>query len=370
MTVGIICEYNPFHNGHVYHINKIKELYPNCLIVLVMSGNFTQRGEVSLIDKWKKTDIALNYVDLVVELPFVFAVQSADIFGKGAIDLLKYLNVDVLVFGSECDDIERLKKLAYIQESEDYNLKVKQYLNKGLNYPTSMSLALNDLCGDTVTSSNDLLGLSYIKNVKNSSIKCVSIKRTNDFLCENVSGVISSGSSIRKLLREGKDVCKYVPNISYENLDSVLFLDDFFDLLKFKIISEDISRYQTVDEGIQNRVKKVIYKCHNTSELIDKVKSKRYTQNRIRRMLIHILTGFTKKEAKCLTSINYIRVLGFNEKGRIYLNKIKKELEIPIITNFEKGNDCLNLELRVSSVYNLKNKNESLIEYKNKPIIH
>ena len=335
-TVGIVCEYNPFHYGHVYHIMKVKELYPDSLIVLILSGNFTQRGDASLIDKWKKCDIALNYVDLVIELPFVFASQSADLFCMGATDILKALEVDAFVFGSECNDLDKFMKIARVQKSDEYNSYVKKYMNLGFNYPTSMSKALNDVYGETIDSPNDLLGLCYVKNLMDSSVEVRTIKRTNDYLSLNLSGKVSSGTSIREALRKGEDIKEYVPLDSYTYLNNVKFIDDYFDLIKYKIISEDISKYQSVDEGFENRIKKVINECENIDELVHKVKSKRYTYNRIRRMLVHILVGFTKKEASCLKT-EYIRVLGFNKKGRNYLNSIKKRCSLPIITKLEKN---------------------------------
>ena len=144
-SVGIICEYNPFHNGHLYHIKKVKELYPDYVVIAVINGDFTQRGDVSLIDKWQKTEVALNYVDLVVELPFVFGTQAADIFTKGGADILNALKVDAFVFGSESSDINKLRKIVEIQESMEYSDKIKQYLDEGLSYPTSLAKALKDL---------------------------------------------------------------------------------------------------------------------------------------------------------------------------------------------------------------------------------
>ena len=368
-SVGIICEYNPFHNGHVYHIQKVKELFPDYLIVLVMSGNFTQRGEVSLIDKWKKTDIALNYVDLVVELPFVFASQSADVFARGACDILKNLNVEALVFGSESDNVSSLDEFARVQETLEYNNLVKSYLDKGLNYPTCLSKALDDICGESVDRPNDLLGLSYVKELIGSGVKYYSIKRTNDYLNNKLGDFISSGTSIRNALKNGIDIKKYIPSCSYKHLKNVRFTSDYFDLIKYRIISDDISKYQTVDEGIENRLKKVINGVNSLDELIEKVKTKRYTYNKICRMLIHILTGFTKEEANNIKT-EYIRVLGFNKKGKNYLKKIKKETSVPIIVNFEKGNKYLDIESRVSSIYNLIKKDDNLSEHQHKPIIH
>ncbi|MBR3199131.1 MAG: nucleotidyltransferase [Bacilli bacterium] len=366
-SVGIICEYNPLHNGHIYHINKVREIFPDHLIILILSGNFTQRGEVSLINKWKKTEIALNYVDLVIELPFVFASQSADLFAKGSADILKALNVDALVFGSESDDVNRLKKLAKITESKKYDNLVKKYLDEGLNYPTSLSKALKTIGGEVIDTSNDLLGFSYVKELINTNIELVTIKRTNDYLSKNLDHFITSATSIREGLKKGINIKKYVPSISYKYLKKVKFLDDYFDLIKYKIISEDISKYQTVDEGIENRLKKVINGVDNVDELINKIKTKRYTYNRIKRMLVHILTGFTKEEAKNIKT-KYIRVLGFNNKGQKYLNSVKKKCSLPIITTFEKNNDLLDIEARVSDIYNLIKKDDNLSEHEHKPI--
>lgn len=366
-SVGIICEYNPFHNGHLYHIKKVKELYPDYVVIAVINGDFTQRGDVSLIDKWQKTEVALNYVDLVVELPFVFGTQAADIFTKGGADILNALKVDAFVFGSESSDINKLRKIVEIQESMEYSNKIKQYLNEGLSYPTSLAKALKDLGIILENNPNDLLGIGYIRNLKNVEIKA--IKRTNDYHSLDLNK-ISSATSIREALKNGTDVREYVPKESYDSLDDLHFLDDYFDLLKYKIIStDDLSIYQTVDEGIENKIKKNILKAHNTEELISLVKSKRYTYNKIKRMLLHILCGFTKEEAERCKKVQYIRVLGFNDKGRKYLNSIKKECELPIITKYDNNYEMMRIENRVSNIYNIK-KDDFLEEYKHKPIIH
>ena len=166
-TIGIIAEYNPFHNGHLYHLNTIKEKYPDATIVLIMNGNFTERGDVSLINKWKKTKIALDLgIDLVVELPYPFATQSADFFSYGAITLLEKLKVDKLVFGSESNNIEDLKLIAKTQiENDEFEKLVKIYSKMGKNYPTALSCALEDLTGKKIETPNDLLGICYIKTI-------------------------------------------------------------------------------------------------------------------------------------------------------------------------------------------------------------
>ena len=167
-VIGVIAEYNPFHKGHLYQINKIKEKYPNSLLVVVTSSSFTQRGNISLLNKWDKTKIALeNNVDLVVELPFVYSTQSSDLFAEGAISILNTLKIDTLVFGTERDNISDLELLADIQINNiEYQDKVKEYLSQGLNYATSTNKALEDLTSIKVDTPNDLLALSYIKQIK------------------------------------------------------------------------------------------------------------------------------------------------------------------------------------------------------------
>ena len=181
-SVGIICEYNPFHNGHLYHLNKIKELYKDDTIILILSGNYTERGDFSIIDKWKKVEIAKKAgIDLIVELPFPFATQSADFFSYGAVTLLEKLKVEKLVFGSESDNIEDLITIAKCQvENPDFDKLVKVYSKFGYNYPTSINNSIYDLTGKKVDTPNDLLGVSYIKTIieNNYSIKPICIKRT------------------------------------------------------------------------------------------------------------------------------------------------------------------------------------------------
>ena len=224
MRIGIICEYNPFHNGHLYHINRIKEMYPNSELVLVMSGNVTERGDLSIINKWDKTDIALHFgIDLVVELPYVFASQSADLFCYGSIKLLNYLKVDKIVFGSETDNIEVLKTLANAQ----LNNKSKGYLELGLNYPTALSKALFDITGYSVKEPNDILGIGYVREIinHNYSIEPITIKRTNNYNSLSLDSEISSASSIREAIKNKMNIEKYVPKYALRFLEKTfLFL--------------------------------------------------------------------------------------------------------------------------------------------------
>lgn len=346
MAVGVIAEYNPFHNGHMYHLKKIKEMFPNEEIVAVISSSFTQRGEPSIINKWDKTDICLKAgIDLVIELPYVFSTESADYFSYGALTILEKLGVDKFVFGSETNDIDIFKKIVDIQlNNEDFDKLVKIYLKFGNNYPTALSLALKDLDGEVLTLPNDLLGISYVKIIKenNYKIKPFCIKRTSDYNSLSIDNNISSATAIRKALEENKDVSSLVPDFVLEKFSELHFKEEYFKFLKYKIMLDDnLERYQTVDEGLGFKLKKEIISSTSYDELIEKIKSKRYTQNRINRMLNHIICNFTKeKKSKC-QNLEYIRILGFNDKGQIFINKNKKKCDLPIISNFSKNKSVM-----------------------------
>lgn len=356
--IGIIAEYNPIHNGHIYQINKIKELYPDSLLILITNATFTQRGEVAIINKWNKTKISLdNQIDLVVELPFAYATQSADIFAKGALKILNQLKINILCFGSESNDIANLTTVATTQlTNPNYNKLVKKYLDNGLNFPTAMSKALTKLTNTTINQPNDLLALSYIKEIikNNYNITPISIKRIGNYHGEEKHDNITNASNLRKLILTQDDISTYIPKNTHSYLIKNLSNENYFPYLKYKILTtKDLSIYQTVDEGIENRIKKAIINSNSWEELIQNIKTKRYTYNKIGRMLIHILTSFTKEEATNI-EIDYIRILGFNSKGQNYLNSIKKDISLPIITNYKKDlSPLLDLEERTTAIYNL-----------------
>ena len=363
--IGIIGEYNPFHNGHIYHINKIKEMFPNSIIILVLNGYFLERGEVSIESIESKTKLALNYgVDIVIKLPFIFGSNSADTFSDASIELLSLLGVTKIVFGSESNDINRLKELA--EESITYDKKVKDYLDEGVNYPT----ALNKIINSSVNTPNDLLGLSYIKTIlKNKyNIEPISIKRTNDYHDKKSNDYIISASNIREKICNNISIKKYVPTDKYINkIDSNLL----FNLIKHKIITDDnLSDYLTVDEGIDNRLKHIINEVYSLEELIKKIKTKRYTYNRINRMLMHILIGLKKDDRIKCNKNEFIRVLGFNDTGKNYISLIKKNTKLPIITSLKNINSIIkDYEIKEYKIYSmLVKENILLFEKSNKPI--
>lgn len=372
--IGLIAEYNPFHNGHLYQINKIKEKYPGSILVAVISSSFTQRGDISILNKWDKTSIALdNNIDIVIELPFVFATQGSDIFAKGAIQLLEKLQVDTLIFGTESENLDIIKKAAEVQlTNNNYTSSVKKNLSQGLNYPTATSKALYDIINYKIDNPNDLLALSYIKQIMidDSNIKVENIKRTNSYHGRDIKNNIASGSAIRSLFYNNETIdnlIPYRPNKLYR-----VSMNDYLPYLKYKIITEgkNLSIYKTVDEGIENRIINKINTSNTYEELVNNIKTKRYTYNKITRMLLHILTNFTKEESENI-KIDYIRLLGFSTQGKKYLSQIKKTIDIPIITGYKKNiSKILDIELRVTKIYSLIT-DPSLIkeEYKNKPIM-
>ncbi len=362
--IGLIAEYNPFHNGHLYQINKIKEMYPDSIIVCVMSSSFSQRGEISVLNKWDKTEIALkNNIDIVLELPYFFTVQSSDIFAHAALQILNEFKIDTLVFGTETDNIDDLIK--FTKNKKDDEL-FKEYMAMGSSYPASLSASSKNI----INSPNDILATSYIREIikNNYSIKPINIKRTNDYHDNSLNNSIVSASNIREKYYKGLSINEYVPSITNDmiiknNIDTALYLN----LLKYKINTDNsLNDYLDVTEGLDNKILNVINNSNSIDELIKNTKSKRYTYNRIYRMYNHILIGLKKTDVSNIKDIEYIRILGFNKNGRNYINKIKKDIKYEIIYNYNKKYITSKYELTSTKIYSLITNNDSLInkEYK------
>lgn len=363
--VGLIAEYNPFHNGHLYQLKKIKEIYPDSIIILVLNGYFLERGIISIESKETKTELALKYgVDLVIELPFIFGSNSADTFADASIKLLNHLKIDTLVFGSESNDKDLLIKVAKNQLNNQFDSKVKEYMDKGLNYPT----ALNKANEYEIKEPNDLLAISYIKSIikNNYQIEITTIQRTNKFHDITSNDTIISASNIRNKLKNNIDIDKYIPEGKINTINEELY----FNLLKYQIITNNhLEKILTVDEGIENRLKKIINEANNLDELINKIKTKRYTYNRLMRMFNHILIGLTKEDKNSVLNLEYIRILGFTVFGQKYLNSIKKEISIPIINKIQTSNTITSqYEIKAAMLYaQLCNCDTLKFEYSNKP---
>lgn len=371
--IGIVAEYNPFHNGHLYQIKKIREKYKDATIVVVSSSSFTQRGEISLLNKFDKTKVALNNgIDLVIELPYVYSTQSSDIFASAAIKILNYLKINTLCFGTERDNIDDIKICAQTQlNNPEYDILVKKYLNDGFNYPTALNKALKSLVDIEIAEPNELLALSYIKEIISNklNIDIFNIKRTNDYHDIESNESIVSASNIRNKLINNIDIKDKVPSDVYDILKNIKFNNKYFEFLKYKINSEsDLEKYLDVDEGLSTRIRNAINESNNLEELIQNIKTKRYTYNKISRMLNHILCSFTKDERDDVKNIEYIRILGFNDTGQRHLNNIKNDLPINILNKYDTSYRALEIEKRVSLIYSMIINDIMDTEIKNKPI--
>lgn len=362
--LGLVVEYNPFHNGHIQHIQKSIKLIKPDYVIAVMSSSFVQRGEPAIIDKWTRSRQAIQYgIDMIIELPFVYTVQSADYFSKGAIDLLYHAGATDIVFGSECGDIKIFKEIAYAvnENEEQYNDYVKDYMNEGLRYPDACNQALSKLLNKQVRTPNDLLGLCYVKEIIKRNLPIIPhcIQRTNNYHSEELLQ-ISSATSIRKALLDNIDVSQSLPFINdYKNIH-LNTLEDFYPYLKYKVLTsslEELNNIHLVDEGLENRIKQQLSLCHNMEEYIDSLSSKRYTKVRIQRMIIHLLMNNTKEEINNAVNINYLRILSLSSKGREYLKTLKKTSDYAIVSNFASYNHpALDIESKATSLISLINK--------------
>ena len=363
MKIGIIGEYNPFHNGHIYHINEIKKRYPDSTIILVMSGEYTQRGDINIVNKWDRTKTALNYgVDLVIELPYIY-LQSADIFSYGALKILNYLKVDKIIFGSEGNDKNMLIKLANTTLSKEYELKINNY-SKEYSYPKACGMALKEITNINLDNPNDILGVCYTKEIikNNYPIDIETIKRTNNYHDKNLKD-IASATSIREAIKQNKNIENYIPKEIKNKINNKFLLDNYFNFIKYKIIStDDLTIYNDIDKNLASRLKKYIVNSYNLEDFIQTIKTKNYTYSKIKRILLYILIDFKKCDNDL--ELKYIRILGFNKKGRNYLNELKKDIDIPIISNYSNSKGLLNKNVKIINILSLildDNKQEETI---------
>ncbi|MGX8834180.1 tRNA(Met) cytidine acetate ligase [Amedibacillus sp. YH-ame6] len=339
---GIICEYNPFHNGHLYHIQKAREITKCDLLICVMSGNFVQRGEAAISDKWTRAEVAIQHgCDLVVELPFPFVTQRADRFAHGALEVLKQAGVDSIVFGSECGDVDRLYEAARM------NLNMKSYQENGISYAKALENALH-----FPLSSNDMLGVFYIKKILNTTIKAYCIKRTNQYHDTEIIQSISSATAIRKAHHENLDIT-HTTNMKPEMLTGFK-MDSYYPYLQTYLSTVDkeyLSSLFLVDEGIESLLIKQAKQLIDFESFLNACTSKRYTKASIQRTCIHILTQTTKKEIDALKEPDYLRVLAYNTKGQAHLRKLQDE-DVVVASTFKNiPNGYRELELRSTMAY-------------------
>ena len=316
---GLVVEYNPFHNGHRFHLEKACEIDKESVKIAVMSGDFVQRGEPAVVNRWKRAEMALkNGIDIAVELPIFYSCQSAEIFAIGAVGILNELKCNNIIFGSETSNINALKEIAEIEENAEFKNKIKEYLSNGESYPTAHSRALKELKGNDITfASNDILGLEYIKAMKywNSSMEPLLIKREKTgYYGENIDEGFASATAVRKFLKENKDI---------------------------------LSDIQDMEKGYENRLYEMAVKNYDFGKFYEEIVSKRFTHGRTQRVLIHILTGITQELTQRIKKeVPYIKILGFTDKGREYLNYLKKEENNKIITSMKNIKDKFSDDVR------------------------
>lgn len=376
-AVGLVVEYNPFHNGHRYHIQESKRQTDADIVIAVMSGPFLQRGEPALVSKWARAAMALKSgVDLVIELPYRFATANAELFARGSISLLEALHCDTFSFGSENGNIDSFIKTHYaLEEHKDiYNEKIKHFLQQGNSYPRAASLAFEAISvnkyGLDLSKPNNILGKEYIRTMieNHYQIQPFTIKRVSADYHESSlpSQSIASATGIRKAIMDQnhslQSVARYIPDSTLSILKQ--YLNDnhsfhdwemYWPFLKYRILSSSphqLAQIYEVEEGIENRLINHASISSSFEQFMTLTKTKRYTWTRIQRMCIHILTNTLKEEMDLYPFPSYIRLLGMNKAGQQYLQSVKKTLLLPLISKVSSFKDAaIKADLRGASVF-------------------
>jgi len=400
-VVGVVVEYNPFHNGHAFHLNASKKAADAEVVIAVMSGNFLQRGEPALVSKWYRTRMALlNGVDIVFELPYRFAVQKAEIFANGAISILDAAGCNAVCFGSESGNlssfIETIEFLS-IQKNQ-FEENIQRFIETGISYPKAVSHAFHQLTNSEsyldLSKPNNILGIEYIKAIKKqkSSLKALTIARKNaDYHDQHfASETIASATSIRKAIFSKKEdqfsIDQFVPVPTKQLLLDYLRKykgfhqwENYWNYLQFRLLQtspEELRGIYEVEEGLENRLLAAALISGSFHEFMEKIKTKRYTWTRLQRLCVHILTNTKKSQmAGPEDKATYLRLLGMTSKGKEYLNKRKKDLSLPLVSKLSayKENE-IQLDLKAARIYSLGAANhfakESMNhEYKQPPIL-
>ncbi len=348
-VLGIIAEYNPLHNGHMYHLEQSKREAGCDYSVAVIGGNFTQRGDASLINKWAKADMALQAgVDLVLELPTIYATSSAENFADGAIKLLENLKIiDYVSFGSELGELEILDSIADVlyKEPKEFSSLLQKELKNGVSFPKARENAIihyfknSSNYSEILNHPNNILAIEYLKALKKykSSITPVTIKReSSDPTTNRIKTGFASSSEIRELILRKENVKTLIPKPTFnvlknsiKNGELVTGLEDFEQPLIYnlrKMSLEQIANLPDVSEGLENKIKDAANQHSYLENIIEEVKSKRYTETRIKRILLHSLLDITKKDIEMSKrTIPYARVLGFNARGKKMISAISKQ---------------------------------------------
>ncbi|MBT2573472.1 nucleotidyltransferase [Bacillus sp. ISL-51] len=381
-AVGLVVEYNPFHNGHRYHAEQAKISTGSSVAAAVMSGHFLQRGEPAAVSKWARTKMALeNGVDLVIELPYMYAVQKAEIFARGSVSLLHQLGCSSLFFGSENGRIEPFIEAAesFGREEQNYNIIVKEELKKGVSYPAAASKAFSAIFKENnmldLSKPNNILGFHYVTAIQaaGSSMKPYTTARIasqyHDAELPDTNSRIASATSIRKAMIEkgSAAVEDFLPEASARELNTYHTTyglwhtaEDYFSYVKYSLSTlspQELSQIYEVEEGLEHRILRIIRQARSYHEMMELLKTKRYTWTRLQRMNTHILTRTKKEDMHKLlkpSAAPYIRLLGMTKKGQAYLAGKKKELSAPLVSKLSSiSHPALDLEIKAGRIYSL-----------------
>ncbi|WP_152656489.1 nucleotidyltransferase [Oceanobacillus sp. CFH 90083] len=373
---GLVVEYNPFHYGHQYHLKKAREETGADCMVAVMSGNFLQRGEPAIIDKYNRAKAAvLGGVDLVVELPYVYAVQHSDFFAKGAVDTLYHSGVTAICFGSESGNINSFSTAYQLQKEHhnQYEAAVKAYLNEGHAYPDAATKAYQRVFGISdildVSKPNNILGLSYVRAIEDARypIKPITIKRIqNNYHDTAITGSIASATSIRKEVLNNpsasESAADAMPADTLDILKSYKHTSGYwhdwelyYSFLKYRVqmmTQAELKQIEGVVEGLEHRIMRTALEASSFQEWMTALKTKRYTWTRLQRIFVHILTNTRKEENILANSTGYVRILAMNKTGQAYLNQQKKKADLPFITKINQiQHPFLRIEERAAKAY-------------------
>lgn len=372
-VLAIIGEYNPFHNGHLYHISEAKRKSHANYTIGLITGNFVQRGDASILDKWTKAKMALlNGFDLILELPCIYSISSAENFAFGAIKTLNSLKVvNAVSFGCEADDISVLQEFANIlsDQPEEFKSLLAHELSKGISFPkareNALLMYLNNIrkSANILSSPNNILSIEYLKALKmtGSSITPIGIKRVGPgYHSETISGEFASATAIRNYINDRNfyAIDKAMPKVCYDILEEAVkkghyvkgiecFEKEIMFVLRNMTVAQ-IANLPDVTEGLENVIKHAANSCNSLNEFMNLVKSKRYTQTRLQRILLYALLGYTKEDMETSKRIDpYIRVLGCNSKGQALLSEIcKQNKKLPIVTSVKSfTTTCRNKKL-------------------------
>lgn len=357
-AVGLVTEYNPFHNGHRYHLSQARELTHAEVVVAVMSGNFTQRGEPTLLDKWQRAQVALtNGVDLVVELPIFMAVQPAHRFAAGALELLAALGVDDVVFGAEHPEWD-FKQLVAAEQ----NFTASGFSQYNATFATQFNEQLKNQTGLSLTDPNDILSFGYYKAQINERLPLrlhPIQRRGSQYHDERIEGEIASASAIRQAVLEHGDFKQAVPVQTaqqLQKLQQVPSWDAMYPMLRNQLIQapvEQLAQIYQMAEGLEYRMKDAAQRNLSFAGFMKAVKTKRYTYAHLLRVYLYTILQLTESQVSDHLKRPYLHVLGFNERGRDYLHSIKKQVELPLLTKIDQNlrDDLLNLDYRAGKLY-------------------